>query len=81
MYEESRTELGKEQQEWLFREFDNSKARWCVLGTPSVLSTTGKENYPQEVKLPLLKTKLIAADGNRAGYDQWDGCPAERSKP
>jgi len=78
MYEETRSALGKEQREWLFSEFGKSTARWRVLGNPSVLSTTWKEGYPEEVKLPLLKTKLIAADGKSADYDQWDGYPAER---
>ncbi len=31
------------------------------------------------MKLALLKTKLIAADGLGPDYDQWDGYPAERS--
>lgn len=80
MFGENRTALGAAQREWLFNEFENSKARWRVLGNPSVLSTTWKENFPEEVKLPLLKTKLIAADGRSADYDQWDGYPAERRK-
>lgn len=80
MYDENRTALGKEQREWLFSEFERSQARWRILGNPSVLSTTWKEDYPEEVKLPLLKTKLIASDGKSADYDQWDGYPAERSK-
>jgi alkaline phosphatase D len=80
MYDENRTALGKAQREWLFTEFENSKAKWRVLGNPSVLSTTWKENFPEEVKLPLLKLKLIAADGKSADYDQWDGYPAERKK-
>jgi alkaline phosphatase D len=80
MYEDHRTALGHEQREWLFREFAESKARWRVLGNPSVLSTTWKENYPEDVKLPLLKTKLIASDGKSVDYDQWDGYPAERRR-
>ncbi len=80
MYAEDRTALGPEQREWLFDEFEKSTARWRVLGNPSVLSTTWKENYPEDVKLPLLKTKLIASDGRSADYDQWDGYPAERKK-
>ncbi len=80
MHDENRTALGKEQREWLFQEFEESKTTWRVLGNPSVLATTWKENYPEDVKLPLLKTKLIAADGKSADYDQWDGYPAERRK-
>ncbi len=80
MYDENRTALGAAQREWLFEAFENSNATWRVLGNPSVLSTTWRENYPEEVKLPLLKTKLIAADGKSADYDQWDGYPAERHK-
>jgi alkaline phosphatase D len=75
-----RTELGPEQREWLFREFEESKSRWQILGNPSVLSTTWRENISEEIKLPLLKTKLIAADGNGPDYDQWDGYPAERKQ-
>lgn len=80
MYDDNRTALGLEQREWLFTELENSKAVWRVVGNPSVLATTWKEDYPEEVKLPLLKTKLIAGDGKSADYDQWDGYPAERKK-
>ena len=73
-----RTELGLEQREWLFRAFESSTARWRILGNPSVLSTTWKKNCSEEVKLALLKTKLIASDGDGPDYDQWDGYPAER---
>lgn len=80
MYDQNRSALGREQREWLFTEFERSQARWRILGNPSVLSTTWKDGYPEDVKLPLLKTKLIAADGKSADYDQWDGYPEERAK-
>ena len=73
-----RTQLGAAQREWLFGEFEKSKSRWRILGNPSVLSTTWRENISEDLKLALLKTKLIAADGNGPDYDQWDGYPAER---
>ncbi len=79
MNDPNRTELGRAQREWLFREFEDSNATWRVLGNPSVLSTTWKKDVTEEVKLALLKTKLIAADGLGPDYDQWDGYPAERS--
>ena len=78
MHAPERTELGLEQREWLFRAFESSTARWRILGNPSVLSTTWKKNCSEEVKLALLKTKLIASDGDGPDYDQWDGYPAER---
>ncbi len=78
MYDPSRTELGLPQRKWLFDEFDSSTAAWRILGNPSVLGTTWKRYLPDSIKLPLLKTKLIAADGLGPDYDQWDGYPAER---
>ena len=75
----NRTELGLIQREWLFDEFEKSTATWRVLGNPSVLSTTWKKDVTDEVKLALLKIKLIAADGLGPDYDQWDGYPVERS--
>jgi alkaline phosphatase D len=80
MYDESRTALGQEQKAWLFTELKNSNARWRVLGNPSVMSTTWRADVSEEVKLALLKTKLIAADGLGPDYDQWDGYPAERKQ-
>ena len=74
----ARTQLGVPQREWLFSEFERSKSRWQILGNPSVLSTTWKKNIPDDLKLALSKTKLIAADGNGPDYDQWDGYPGER---
>jgi alkaline phosphatase D len=79
MYDPNRTELGLEQRAWLFHEFESSKARWRILGNPSVLATTWSKNISEDIKLVLLKTKLIAADGKSPDYDQWDGYPAERS--
>ena len=73
-----RTQLGAAQREWLFSEFESSKSRWQILGNPSVLTTTWKENISEDVMLALLKTKLIANDGSGPDYDQWDGYPAER---
>jgi alkaline phosphatase D len=78
MFAPERTELGLAQREWLFREFESSQTRWQILGNPSVLSATWKENCSEDIKLALLKTKLIAADGDGPDYDQWDGYPAER---
>ncbi len=78
MNDPNRTELGLAQREWLFDELDSCKARWRILGNPSVLGTTWKKDLPDSVKPALLKTKLINADGNGPDYDQWDGYPAER---
>ncbi len=78
MFAPDRTQLGLAQREWLFHEFESSKSRWQILGNPSVLSTTWKENCSEDIKLALLKTKLIAADADGPDYDQWDGYPAER---
>ncbi len=78
MNDPDRTELGIEQREWLFSEFDRSTAKWRLLANPSVLGTTYKPDIPESLKPVLLKTKLIAADGKGPDYDQWDGYPAER---
>jgi alkaline phosphatase D len=78
MNDPKRTELGLVQREWLFHEFDISRATWRILGNPSVLGTTWKKDLPESVLPALLKTKLIAAGGDGPDYDQWDGYPAER---
>ena len=79
MNDPNRTALGLAQRSWLFRELESSTAIWRVLGNPSVLATTWRRDVTDEVKLALLKTKLIAADGLGPDFDQWDGYPAERS--
>jgi alkaline phosphatase D len=78
MYDPNRTALGLAQREWLFKEFDQSAATWRILGNPSILGTTWKPGLPESAALPLLQTKLIAADGLGPDIDQWDGYPAER---
>jgi len=78
MYSESRTTLGPDQREWLFHEFEHSSAKWRLLGNSSIISTTWREDLPEECRLALLKTKLIAADAQGSDYDQWDGYPFER---
>lgn len=78
MHDPDRTQLGLPQRKWLFDELDASAATWRILGNPSVLGTTWKPGLPESARLPLLKTKLIAADGLGPDYDQWDGYPAER---
>jgi alkaline phosphatase D len=79
MNEPSRSGLGLAQREWLFGEFERSTATWRLLGNPSVLATTWRADIPEQIKLALLKTKLIAPDGLGPDHDQWDGYPAERS--
>ena len=78
MHDPNRTELGLPQRKWLFDELDRSSATWRIIGNPSVLGTTWRKDLPDSARLPLLKTKLIAADGLGPDYDQWDGYPAER---
>jgi alkaline phosphatase D len=75
-----RTALGPAQKEWLFAELDRSTATWRLLGNPSVMARTWKDELPEPVKAALLKVKLIDADGSGPDYDQWDGYPAERSE-
>ena len=79
MHDPARTQLGPAQRDWLFGELDGSKAAWRILGNPSVLGTTWKKDLPESLKLPLLKTKLINAQGDGPDFDQWDGYPAERN--
>jgi alkaline phosphatase D len=78
MHDPDRSELGLDQRDWLFDEFDHSGATWRLLANSSVLGTTWKPDLPESARLPLLKAKLIAADGLGPDYDQWDGYPAER---
>ncbi len=78
MHDPNRTGLGLAQRQWLFDEFSRSSAAWRILANPTMLGTTWKKDLPESVGLPLLKTGLIAADGTRPDYDQWDGYPAER---
>ena len=72
--------LGEEQRAWLFQQFRASKTAWRLLGNPSVMATTWRADLAEDVKVALLKTKLIAADGLGPDYDQWDGYPAERAQ-
>ena len=78
MHDPDRTALGLDQRQWLFDEFDHSTSTWRLLANPSVLGTTWKPDLPESARLPLLKARLIAADGLGPDYDQWDGYPAER---
>ena len=80
MHDAARSALGLDQRAWLFDEFDKSQTAWRVLGNPSVMATTWRESIAEDVKLALLKTKLIAADGLGPDHDQWDGYPAERAR-
>ena len=78
LHDPDRSQLGIPQRKWLFTGFDASTAAWRLLGNPSVLGHTWKKDLPDAARLPLLKTRLIAADGLGPGRDQWDGYPAER---
>ena len=79
MHDPARTMLGMEQREWLFRELSASKARWRLLGNPSVLARTWNDDLPQSVRELLVKVKMIDHDTTGPDPDQWDGYPAERS--
>lgn len=78
MADPGRTALGLPQRRWLFDALDHSRARWQLIGNPSVLSTTWKPDLPEKVVTALIKTKLVNPKGDGPDYDQWDGYPAER---
>jgi alkaline phosphatase D len=73
-----RTALGPEQKAWLYDALRASRARWRLLGNPSVMSRTWNDSLPAAVREALVKVKLIDADGTGPDYDQWDGYPHER---
>jgi alkaline phosphatase D len=73
-----RTALGPEQKAWLFDALRSSKARWRLIGNPSVMSRTWNDSLPKPVRDALVKVKLIDTDGTGPDYDQWDGYPHER---
>ena len=74
-----RTVLGVEQREWLLAGLAASRARWRLLGNPSVMARTWNDDLSAPVRNALLKVKLIDADLSGPDWDQWDGYPAERS--
>jgi alkaline phosphatase D len=73
-----RTALGPEQKAWLLDGLKASRARWRLIGNPSVMARTWNDALPDEVREALVKVKLIDADGTGPDYDQWDGYPVER---
>jgi alkaline phosphatase D len=73
-----RTALGPEQRTWLYDALRASKARWRLIGNPSVMSRTWNDSLPKPVRDALVKVKLIDVDGTGPDYDQWDGYPHER---
>jgi alkaline phosphatase D len=79
MHDPARSALGSEQREWLLESMKNSKAKWRILGNPSIFATTWSADLPKEIKDDMVKVKLIDTDGNGPDYDQWDGYPAERN--
>ena len=78
MSRKDRTNLGPEQKAWLFEALRGSRARWRLLGNPSVMARTWNDGLPDFVRKALVKVKLIDTDGTGPDYDQWDGYPVER---
>ena len=73
-----RTALGPDQKVWLFDALRASRARWRLVGNPSVMTRTWNDSLPAPVREALVKVKLIDTDGTGPDYDQWDGYPHER---
>ena len=73
-----RTALGPDQKAWLFGALAASRARWRLLGNPSIMARTWNDALPEHVRTALVKVKLIDTDGTGPDYDQWDGYPQER---
>jgi alkaline phosphatase D len=78
MSDPSRSMLGGEQREWLFGALDASGANWKVVGSPSIMRRTWKDNAGEPLATALLKLKLMDEDGEGPDEDQWDGYPVER---
>ena len=78
MHDRSRSALGREQRAWLFDALQASRSRWRLIGNPSVLGQTWNDALPEDVRVALMKVKLIDADLTGPDWDQWDGYPAER---
>ncbi|HXG26749.1 MAG TPA: alkaline phosphatase D family protein [Candidatus Binatia bacterium] len=73
-----RTALGPEQKAWLVDGLRSSRARWRLIGNPSVMTRTWNDRLPRSVRDALVKVKLIDPDGVGPDWDQWDGYPHER---
>ena len=78
MFRPGRTALGPAQKTWLHDELAASRARWRLVGNPSVMARTWNDALPEHVRKALVKVKLIDSDGTGPDYDQWDGYPEER---
>lgn len=78
LHDPDRSTLGIVQRKWLFGEFGESEAAWRILASPRALGTTWKADLPEPARAALLKMKLIAANGQAANPEEWDGYPAER---
>jgi len=78
MSDPSRSMLGAEQRDWLFGALDASAADWKLVGSPSIMRRTWKDNAGEPLATALLKLKLMDEDGEGPDEDQWDGYPVER---
>ena len=73
-----RSQLGREQREWLFAGLRDSRARWRLLGNSSIIGHTWTPKIPKELRDGLVWLKLMRTDGEGPDADQWDGYPYER---
>jgi alkaline phosphatase D len=78
MSDPERSMLGAEQRDWLFGALDASRAGWKLVGSPSIVRRTWKDNAGEPLATALLKLKLMDEDGEGPDEDQWDGYPVER---
>jgi alkaline phosphatase D len=78
MSDPSRSMLGAEQREWLLGALDETAAHWKLVGSPSIMRRTWKDNAGEPLTTALLKLKLMDEDGEGPDEDQWDGYPVER---
>ena len=78
MYDPTRSQLGREQRDWLLGDLAASKATWRLLANSSVMGQTWDERLPESAKQSLIALKMIAKGGAGPDPDQWDGYPAER---
>jgi alkaline phosphatase D len=74
----ARSQLGKEQRNWLFEGLAQSRARWRLLANSSILGRTWAPTMPAELHEGLSYLKLIHKSGTGPDADQWEGYPYER---
>ncbi len=75
-----RTTLGHEEREWLFRELEQSRAIWRLIGNDVMIGQVFTEFLPEELGDPLSELGVLTKRELGPEPDQWDGYTAERAE-